>query len=128
MENNLSSAQSFNRLAHAQSTPAGVDGSGTSASKTPPATPKRTGKMIGVRVQMLDDSITIFQVQVCTFLGIFFYFTKTNDAFVVFFLRDFLATMRIGSSANFLQQMRSVKAFGDLLGGPVFLNEIPLWF
>lgn len=52
-------------LAHAQSTPAGVDGSGISASKTPPTTPKKSGKMLGVRVQMLDDSITIFQVQVC---------------------------------------------------------------
>ena len=33
-------------------------------SKTPPGTPKKTGKLLGVRVQMLDDSITLFQVQV----------------------------------------------------------------
>lgn len=52
-----------NRLAHAQSTPAGVDGSGTSL-KTPPSTPKKMGKMLAVRVQLLDDSITVFQVQV----------------------------------------------------------------
>jgi len=32
-------------------------------SKTPPGTPKKTGKLLGVRVQMLDDSITLFQVQ-----------------------------------------------------------------
>ena len=33
-------------------------------SKTPPGTPKKCGKLLGVRVQMLDDSITLFQVQV----------------------------------------------------------------
>lgn len=33
-------------------------------SKTPPGTPnKKTGKLLGVRVLMLDDSITLFQVQ-----------------------------------------------------------------
>lgn len=32
-------------------------------SKTPPGTPKKSGKLLGVRVQMLDDSITLFQVQ-----------------------------------------------------------------
>jgi len=32
-------------------------------SKTPPGTPKKCGKLLGVRVQMLDDSITLFQVQ-----------------------------------------------------------------
>lgn len=45
---------------HSQSTPAGVDG----GARTPPATPKKGGKMLAVRVQMLDDQVTIFQVQV----------------------------------------------------------------
>jgi len=40
----------------------GVSGDG-SRSKTPPGTPKKSGKMMSVRVQMLDDSITLFQVQ-----------------------------------------------------------------
>jgi FERM/RhoGEF/pleckstrin domain protein 2 len=35
-----------------------------SGSKTPPTTPRRGGKMLNVRVQMLDDSVTLFQVQV----------------------------------------------------------------
>ena len=33
-------------------------------SKTPPGTPKKCGKLAGVRVMMLDDSVTLFQVQV----------------------------------------------------------------
>ena len=33
-------------------------------SKTPPGTPKKCGKLLGIRVQMLDDSVTLFQVQV----------------------------------------------------------------
>ena len=33
-------------------------------SKTPPGTPKKAGKLVGVRVLMLDDSVTLFQVQV----------------------------------------------------------------
>ena len=33
-------------------------------SKTPPGTPKKCGKLFGVRVHMLDDSVTLFQVQV----------------------------------------------------------------
>lgn len=32
-------------------------------SKTPPGTPKKCGKLCGVRVHMLDDSVTLFQVQ-----------------------------------------------------------------
>lgn len=32
-------------------------------SKTPPGTPKKCGKLFGVRVHMLDDSVTLFQVQ-----------------------------------------------------------------
>lgn len=46
---------------HSHSTPAGVDG----GARTPPATPKKGGKMLAIRVQMLDDAVTIFQVQVC---------------------------------------------------------------
>ncbi|CAH2267824.1 jg5761 [Pararge aegeria aegeria] len=44
---------------HSASTPAGVDG----GARTPPATPKKGGKMLAVRVQMLDDSISMFQIQ-----------------------------------------------------------------
>ncbi|XP_030767964.1 FERM, ARHGEF and pleckstrin domain-containing protein 2 isoform X2 [Sitophilus oryzae] len=44
---------------HSLSTPAGVD----SGARTPPATPKKGGKMLAIRVQMLDDTHTIFQVQ-----------------------------------------------------------------
>jgi len=47
------------KLPHSHSTPAGVDG----GTRTPPATPKKGGKMLAVRVQMLDDSVTMFQVQ-----------------------------------------------------------------
>ena len=34
--------------------------------RSPPGTPKKAGKLVGVRVQMLDDSVTLFQVQVGT--------------------------------------------------------------
>lgn len=44
---------------HSLSTPAGVD----SGARTPPTTPKKWGKLLAFRVQMLDDTITIFQVQ-----------------------------------------------------------------
>lgn len=47
-------------MPHSHSTPAGVDG----GSRTPPATPRKAGKMLAFRIQMLDDSVTIFQVQV----------------------------------------------------------------
>lgn len=59
-----SRASSFSKLPHSQSTPVGVDGGVVGCSRTPPTTPKKGGKMLAVRVQMLDDSITIFQVQV----------------------------------------------------------------
>lgn len=49
---------------HSHSTPAGVDG----GARTPPATPKKGGKMLAIRVQMLDDTVTIFQVQVNYFI------------------------------------------------------------
>ncbi|XP_026814742.1 FERM, ARHGEF and pleckstrin domain-containing protein 2-like isoform X1 [Rhopalosiphum maidis] len=48
---------SLNKIPHSQSTP------GVAGSKTPPTTPRRGGKMLNVRVQMLDDSVTLFQVQ-----------------------------------------------------------------
>ncbi|RLU20848.1 hypothetical protein DMN91_007462 [Ooceraea biroi] len=50
---------SGSKMPHSHSTPAGVDG----GSRTPPATPRKAGKMLAVRVQMLDDTITMFQVQ-----------------------------------------------------------------
>ncbi|XP_053601583.1 FERM, ARHGEF and pleckstrin domain-containing protein 1-like isoform X2 [Plodia interpunctella] len=50
------------RMHHSASTPAGVDGAG-GGSRTPPPTPKKGGKMLAVRVQMLDDSISMFQIQ-----------------------------------------------------------------
>lgn len=45
------------RMTHSLSTPSGVDG-------TPSTQHHRGGKKLTVRVQMLDDSITMFQVQV----------------------------------------------------------------
>lgn len=48
------------KLSHSQSQPGGMD-------RTPPGTPKKGGKMLAVRVQMLDDTITMFQVQVRNF-------------------------------------------------------------
>uniref|UniRef100_A0A1B6CJ10 Moesin/ezrin/radixin homolog 1 n=1 Tax=Clastoptera arizonana TaxID=38151 RepID=A0A1B6CJ10_9HEMI len=63
----LSLASSCSKLPHSHSTPIGVDGgvgggAGT-GSRTPPTTPKKGGKMLAIRVQMLDDSVTMFQVQ-----------------------------------------------------------------
>ncbi|CAK1600266.1 unnamed protein product, partial [Parnassius mnemosyne] len=49
------------RMHHSASTPAGVDGAG--GARTPPATPKKGGKMLAVRVHMLDDTISMFQIQ-----------------------------------------------------------------
>ncbi|KAL9696898.1 hypothetical protein quinque_000339 [Culex quinquefasciatus] len=46
------------RMIHSLSTPSGVDGS-ISASQS------RGGKKLAVRIQMLDDSVTMFQVQIC---------------------------------------------------------------
>nr|XP_021190750.2 FERM, ARHGEF and pleckstrin domain-containing protein 1 isoform X3 [Helicoverpa armigera] len=50
------------RMHHSASTPAGVDGAG-GGSRTPPATPKKGGKMLAVRIHMLDESISMFQIQ-----------------------------------------------------------------
>ncbi|KAF4519098.1 hypothetical protein B566_EDAN010520 [Ephemera danica] len=56
-------------LRHSHSTPltpgssSGVGMVGSDPARTPPATPKKGGKILAVRVQMLDDSITMFQVQ-----------------------------------------------------------------
>lgn len=44
------------RMTHSLSTPSGVDGTSSTVS--------RGGKKIAIRVQMLDDSVTLFQVQV----------------------------------------------------------------
>lgn len=51
-----SSAIGGTRMTHSLSTPSGVDGSSNLHS--------RGGKKLAVRVQMLDDSVTLFQVQV----------------------------------------------------------------
>lgn len=51
------------RMTHSLSTPSGVDGT---------ATPHRGGKKLAIRIQMLDDSVTMFQVQV-RFSSIFWY-------------------------------------------------------
>ena len=48
------------RMTHSLSTPSGVDGT--------PSTPHhRGGKKLAIRIQMLDDSVTMFQVQVSFF-------------------------------------------------------------
>lgn len=47
---------SGNRMTHSISTPSGVDGSASSVS--------RGSKKLAIRIQMLDDSVTLFQVQV----------------------------------------------------------------
>lgn len=57
----VAAASAAARMHHSHSTPAGVDGGG---SRTPPTTPKKAGKMLAVRVHMLDDTVTMFQVQV----------------------------------------------------------------
>nr|XP_018899801.1 PREDICTED: FERM, RhoGEF and pleckstrin domain-containing protein 2 isoform X2 [Bemisia tabaci] len=62
LDTSISVASSCSKLPHSQSTPAGVDG-GTRTPPTPPMTPKKGGKILAVRVQMLNDNITIFQVQ-----------------------------------------------------------------
>lgn len=51
-----SATTSGNRMTHSLSTPSGVDGSSL--------TLNRGTKKLAIRVQMLDDSITLFQVQV----------------------------------------------------------------
>lgn len=50
---------SLGKLPHSHSTPVGVDCGGA----VPPGTPKKGGKMLAIRVQMLDESISMFQVQ-----------------------------------------------------------------
>lgn len=47
------------RMTHSLSTPSGVDGSTSTSPHT-----RGGGKKLAVRVQMLDDSMTMFQVQV----------------------------------------------------------------
>lgn len=46
------------RMTHSLSTPSGVDGASSAASRS-------GGKKLAIRVQMLDDSMTLFQVQAC---------------------------------------------------------------
>ncbi len=55
------------RMTHSLSTPSGVDGT--------PSTPHhRGGKKLAIRIQMLDDSVTMFQVQVSLSLFCFFFY------------------------------------------------------
>jgi FERM/RhoGEF/pleckstrin domain protein 2 len=49
-------------MTHSLSTPSGVDGSATTNYT------RGGGKKLAFRVQMLDDSMTLFQVQVCRFI------------------------------------------------------------
>lgn len=72
-----------NRMTHSLSTPSGVDGSAGHA---------HGGKKLAVRVQMLDDSVTLFQVQVrrpslCLCQYLFFFLIYI---FRVVFLGNFL--------------------------------------
>jgi len=55
---------------------AATDGTRTGSS---PSLAKRTGKILAVRVQMLDETITLFQIQVGDFL-----FLKDNLVFTRF--------------------------------------------
>lgn len=60
-----SSSAVGSRMTHSLSTPSGVDGSSLHS---------RGGKKLAVRVQMLDDSVTLFQVQVSQSLFLSFPF------------------------------------------------------
>lgn len=53
---NAGGATVGSRMTHSLSTPSGVDGSS--------APINRGGKKLAIRIQMLDDSVTLFQVQV----------------------------------------------------------------
>lgn len=53
---NATGATVGSRMTHSLSTPSGVDGSS--------APINRGGKKLAIRIQMLDDSVTLFQVQV----------------------------------------------------------------
>ena len=46
-------------------------------SKTPPGTPRKGSKLLSVRVQLLDDSVTVFQVQVNIFI------IRTNEFYMM---------------------------------------------
>lgn len=53
-----SNGMTSSRMTHSLSTPSGVDGGSSATSRT-------GGKKLAIRVQMLDDSMTLFQVQAC---------------------------------------------------------------
>lgn len=53
-----SNGMTSSRMTHSLSTPSGVDGSTSNSHHS------RGGKKLAVRIQMLDDSMTMFQVQV----------------------------------------------------------------
>lgn len=54
-----SNGHQSSRMTHSLSTPSGVDGSTSAGHHS-----RGGGKKLAVRVQMLDDSMTMFQVQV----------------------------------------------------------------
>jgi hypothetical protein len=95
------------RMTHSLSTPSGVDGS-TSTSHS------RGGKKLAVRVQMLDDSMTMFQVQVRneTKFSVFLYFhlhcgdaeVEVNDFVVRFFCKEnnFHESKKLDQDAHYL--------------------------
>ena len=49
--------------------PVPSEGSSLASGRTPPATPKKVGgKMLAVKILMLDDTYTLFQIQVKCFI------------------------------------------------------------
>jgi FERM/RhoGEF/pleckstrin domain protein 2 len=64
-------------MTHSLSTPSGVDGSAVATNHT-----RGGGKKLAVRVQMLDDSMTLFQVQVLILLLPHFLITFFVNKFI----------------------------------------------
>ena len=60
--------------------------------RSPPGTPKKAGKLVGVRVQMLDDSVTLFQVQV-----------GTNHQLTIVCIATFLLSLVFGNSLTLFE-------------------------
>ena len=60
--------------------------------RSPPGTPKKAGKLVGVRVQMLDDSVTLFQVQV-----------GTNHQLTIVCIATFLLSLIFGNSLTLFE-------------------------
>ena len=60
--------------------------------RSPPGTPKKAGKLVGVRVQMLDDSVTLFQVQV-----------GSNHQLTIVCIATFLLSLIFGNSLTIFE-------------------------